>query len=105
MKIKDYGQFLIENIENPNDINNILDLIKNASMKDILELRDSIEELSMKSEKLNENFVTDFIDKLKIKFRKIFDDKLWKYLINRKQKFYFDLVEKKIGRASCRERV
>ena len=38
--------------------------------------------------------VTDFIDKLKIKFRKIFDDKLWKYLINRKQKFYFDLVEK-----------
>ena len=57
MKIKDYGQFLIENIGNPNDIGNILDLIKNASMEDILELRDSIKELSMKSEKLNEKWI------------------------------------------------
>lgn len=94
MKIKDYSQFLKENIETPSEINSVMDMLMNAPNDDILELRDYLKELSMKSESVNENFVTDFIDNLKVKFRKVFDDRIWKYLINRKRKFYLDLVEK-----------
>lgn len=95
MKIKDYGQFLNENInDNDNDLVNVLELLQDAETDDILELRDSLEELSMKSESLNENIITDFIDNLKVKFRKNLDDRIWKYLINRKRNFYLDLATK-----------
>jgi len=94
MKIKDYGQFLTENINVDNDINAILNMIKNASTEDILELRDSLKKISLTSEKLNENFITNIIDKLRVKFRKKFDDKVWSYLIDRKRNFYLNLVDK-----------
>ena len=95
MKIKDYGQFLNENInDNDDDLVNVLELLQDVETEDILELRDSLEELSMESESLNENIITDFIDNLKIKFRKILDDRIWIYLINRKRNFYLNLARK-----------
>lgn len=92
--ITNYGEFINENINFDKDLIAILDLLKNTPTEKILELRDSLKVLSMKSEKVNENFITDFIDKLKIKFQKILDDKIWSYLINRKKDFYLNLVDK-----------
>lgn len=93
MKIKDYGQFIKENINN-NDIPEILDLLQNVDTDDIIELRDSLKDIVEENESLNENFIIDFIDKLKLKFRKTVDDRIWKYLINRKKDFYINLINK-----------
>ena len=92
--ITNYGNFLNENIEAPKDIFNILDLLKNTPTEDILELRDSLEEIAFTEESLNENIVSDIIAKLRLKFRNIIDDRIWTYLIDRKKKFYINLIEK-----------
>ena len=88
MKIKDYGQFLNENIEAPKEILNILDFLKNTPTEDILAFRDALKQIATSSESLNENIISDFIDKIKLKFRNMIDDRIWKYLINRKKEFY-----------------
>ena len=93
--ITNYEQFINENIlTDDNDIIQVLDIIKSADTDDILELRDSLEELSMKGENLNESILSNMIDKLHSKFMRAFDDRLWKYLINRKSKFYTNLANK-----------
>lgn len=95
--ITNYGQFINENINDnlgQEEISDILDLLKDTPTEDIIELRDSLEELSETNEKLNEGFISDIINKLKIKFRQTIDDQIWKYLINRKRDFYVELIEK-----------
>lgn len=94
MKIKDYGQFLNENIEEPKDILNILDFLKDTPTEDILSLRNSLKQLTSTSESLNENIISDWIDKIKLKFRNMIDDRIWSYLIDRKREFYQNLIEK-----------
>jgi len=89
-----YEQFITENIEAPNDVFEILELLKDTSTENILKLRDSIKELASRNENINEGFITNIIDKLSIKFRKTIDDRIWKYLINRKKNFYTNLVNK-----------
>lgn len=93
--ITNYVQFINENVSNPsNDIFEILDLLKNVDSEDIINFRDSIKDLSLRSESLTESFIGDLIDKLKIKFQKVLDDRIWKYLINRKMDFYTNLIDK-----------
>ena len=96
--IKNYKSFLNENIINKNDnisdILDILDMIKDASTDDILEFRDELLDLNTSFENVNEGFISDFIYNLKNKFRKSFDDRIWKYIINRKKEFYLNLVDK-----------
>ena len=92
--ITNYVKFINENIESPDEVAEILNLLIDTPTENILELRDSLEELSETSENLREGIVTDLIDKLKIKFQKILDDRIWKYLINKKRKFYLNLAEK-----------
>lgn len=93
--ITNYVQFINENVSNPsNDIFEILDLLKNVDSEDIINFRDSIKDLSLRSESLTESFIGDLIDKLKIKFQKVLDDRIWKYLINRKMYFYTNLIDK-----------
>jgi len=93
--ITNYGQFLNENFgDSDMDIAKILNLLKKTPTKDILNLRDALKEVSTSSESLNENFITDTIDKLKYKIGRYVDDKIWSYLINRKKKFYVNLVDK-----------
>jgi len=92
--ITKYGQFINENVEAPDEVVEILNLLINTPTDDILELRDSLGELAEKTESLKEGFLGDIIDKLKIKFQKTLDDRIWKYLINRKRKFYLNLAEK-----------
>lgn len=93
--ITNYGQFINENVANtPNEILEVLDLLKDVETEDIIKFRDSLKELSNKSESLNENYISNVIDKLKIKFRKSIDDRIWKYLINRKRDFYTNLIDK-----------
>jgi hypothetical protein len=92
--ITNYGQFLNENIESPKELLNILDILKNTPTKDILMFRDSLKQLASTSESLNENIISNFIDKIKLKFRNIIDDRIWKYLINRKKDFYVNLIDK-----------
>lgn len=87
--IKNYTDFINENI-GFNDIFKILDIIMNKPMKDIIELRDSIKDLSLTTESINEGL----FDNLKFKFKRKFDDIIWKYLINRKRDFYNQLVNK-----------
>lgn len=92
--ITDYGKFLNEKIQQPAEYLEILDLLKDTPTEDIIEFRDSIEEFPETSESLTESILTDWIDKLKIKFQKALDDRIWKYLINRKRDFYLGLIEK-----------
>ena len=92
--ITKYEQFINENVEAPDDVVEILSLLISTPTDDILELRDSLGELAEKTESLKEGFLGDIIDKLKIKFQKTLDDRIWKYLINRKRKFYLNLAEK-----------
>lgn len=93
--ITNYGQFINENtVNSPNEILEVLDLLKDVETEDIIKLRDSLKELSNKSESLTESIIGDLIDKLKIKFQKIVDDRIWKYLINRKRDFYSNLIDK-----------
>jgi len=92
--ITNYVKFINENIEAPDDVLEILDLLKDTLIEDIVELRDSLGELIENSESLKEGFVGDIIDKLKIKFQKSIDQRIWKYLINRKKKFYVNLIDK-----------
>ena len=95
MTLKKYNQFLNEQAKSSfNEIAQILDLLKNTPTEDIIELRDSLEELSLTSESLTESLLTDIIDKFKLKFRNIIDDRIWKYLINRKRDFYVELIDK-----------
>jgi len=92
--ITDYGQFLNEGMKPSNEVAEILDLLKNTSTEDILAFRDSLSELENTSENLTESVVGDLVDKLKRKFYQVVDDKIWKYLINRKRDFYVDLIDK-----------
>jgi hypothetical protein len=94
--ITNYGRFIKESIETneSNDVFEVLDLLKNVPTEDIIELRNSLEELVETSENLREGFFMDIIDKLKIKFQKSIDQRIWKYLINRKNKFYVNLIDK-----------
>ena len=93
--ITNYGQFINENTQNiPNDMFEILDLLKDTSSENILKLRDSLKDLSNNSESLKEGFVGDLIDRLKMKFQKTIDDRIWKYLINKKRDFYVNLIDK-----------
>ena len=92
--ITEYGQFLNENIEEPKEILNVLDFLKNTPTEYILRFRDSLKQIASSSESLNENFISDYIDKIKLKFRNMIDDRIWKYLINRKRDFYVNLIDK-----------
>ena len=92
--ITDYRQFITENTNFDRDMFSILNLLMNVSTEKILELRDSIKELSIKNEKLNENIISDFIDNIKLKLGKYIDNKIWTYLINKKKDFYLNLVDK-----------
>ena len=92
--ITNYGDFLNENIEAPKEILNILDFLKNTPTEDILSFRDSLKQIASTSESLNENFISEYIDKIKLKFRNMIDDRIWKYLINRKKEFYVNLIDK-----------
>ena len=87
--IKTYENFINESF-GVNDIFKILDLIKNNKMEDIIEFRDSIKELSLTTESINEGV----IDNIKFKLKRKFDDVIWKYLINRKKDFYMNLIGK-----------
>jgi len=90
--ITNYERFINENIEAPDDVLEILDLLKDTSIEDIVKLRDSLGDLIENSESLKEGFLGDIIDKLRMKFQKTIDDRIWKYLINRKKKFYMGLI-------------
>ena len=93
--ITNYGQFINENAQEPTgDILEILDLLKDTSSENIIKLRDSLKDLSINSESLKEGFVGDLIDRLKMKFQKTIDDRIWKYLINKKRDFYVNLIDK-----------
>jgi len=101
--ITNYGQFLNESFDDTNasgyslmlnDIIKMIEYLEKVPTEEIIELRDAIEKMGTQNESLNENFVTDMISKLRIKFRKDIDDRMWKYLINRKQDFYLALAEK-----------
>ena len=87
--ITNYNEFLNESIDTPKDILEILDLLKTTPTEDILSLRDSLKELSL-SENLNENFISDMIDKLRIKFKKSIDIEIEKDKEFRK-KFKMDI--------------
>lgn len=93
--ITNYGQFINENIlVDDKDIYQVLNLIKSADTEDILKLRDSLQQLTMKSESVSESILPISFENIMAKLKRSFDDRLWKYLINRKKKFYTNLADK-----------
>jgi len=93
--LKNYQDFLNENNINESNIQEFdlfLDKVLSLPTEEILELRDDIEEM-VENEDLNES-VSSFLNNLKTKFNSWFDDKLFKFLINRKKSFYTELIGK-----------
>jgi len=97
MALRKFDQFVNESYSTDRDpdISQILALMvtKNVPMDEIKEFSKEIELLSNTSERINESFLTNLYEKLKAKFQDWFDDKIWKYIINRKSKFYTSLME------------
>jgi len=89
-KLKKYTEFLFEkkNIENNEDFQLFFDKVMTLSNSDIMELRDEIQKIA-DNMSVNEN-----IYNLKRKFNSWFDDRLFKFLINRKKSFYLNIIEK-----------
>lgn len=95
MKIKNYGQFLNENIESNSNFNDIMDIISTLSTDEILNFRDELKEITpLLKENINEGKIQDYLITLKSKFRKWFNDRLFNYLINKKKDFYTKLLDK-----------
>lgn len=93
--LKTYNQFLIEN--NINDDNSkefeyFMDKVMELSNEEIIELKSDIEEIS-EDDSVNEG-ISDFVGKLKHRFSSWLDDKLFKFLINRKKSFYTEIADK-----------
>lgn len=97
MIVKKFNQYLNESNSNEMDpaIAEILSamITKNVPMEEIKEFSYELETLSRVSESVNENFLSNIYDKLKSKFQRWFDDKIWNYIINRKKDFYLSLID------------
>ena len=89
--MKNYSSFISES-NNQDEISIFLDQIAELPTKDILKLRDGIEEM-IKKEDMNES-IASYLGDLKRKLGAWFDDRLFNFLINRKKKFYLNLVDK-----------
>lgn len=90
MNILSYEDFLKESAKNEfNDILSLLDELKDKPIKDILQLRDVLKsELKNVNESINEGF----IENLKNKIKRTFDDLIFKYLVNRKKEYYENVI-------------
>ena len=89
MKLKNYEQFLNENIsESESEINYFLsELVKlNDSSEDIINFRDELKKIKTNENKLNEGIFTGLSNWL--------NDKLINFLIQRKKNFYEKLIDK-----------
>jgi len=93
--LKKYQEFLLENNINESNINEFdtfLNHVMSLDNSEIMELKDELENM-IKNENINES-VSSFLNNMKSKFNKWFDDKLFNFLINRKKSFYAELVDK-----------
>jgi hypothetical protein len=89
--MKKYNQFVNENIQSPQDMEEILSYVHdNISSEDIPALISELENLSEMSESINENWFTN----IKNRLNRWIDDKLMNRFINKKAKFYVDLASK-----------
>jgi len=91
--ISKFNNFINENSNNDLDffIENIF--INNVPTSEIMELKKDLENIPIIEGYLNEN-VKYHINKLKYKYGKWFNDKLFKWLIDRKKDFYNELIYK-----------
>ena len=83
-----------QNDNNVNDIFKIINGLKDIPSENISNFKKSIKTPLMRNDKISENIIADIFYSLKIKVRQKIDNEIWKYLINRKQKFYYNLVDK-----------
>jgi len=91
---KKYKDFLNEQMGNNSDVFAILDLMKELPTKEILEFRDSLDELINQNESLNESVIGNWLVKMKDKFHRGVFNQIWKYIINKKKDFYMEVKEK-----------
>lgn len=94
--LKTYKQFLNENNineSNENEYEYFMSKLLELPTDEILEIRDEIYEMAEESEFVTEGF-SDFMDKLKRRFGSWIDDKIIKFLINRKKEFYVEIADK-----------
>lgn len=89
-----YKNFIVEQMTVDSDIFAILDIMKDLPTKEILEFRDSLGDLIVKNESLNEGIVGDWVIKMKDKFHRGVFNQIWKYIINKKKDFYMEVIEK-----------
>jgi len=88
-KIKNYSDFLFEknNIEDEENFQDFFEIVMDLPNSDIMDLRDEIQKIA-NNMSVNENMFN-----LKRKFNSWFDDKLFKFLINRKKDFYLNIIK------------
>ena len=111
-KLKTYQQFLNENNiteSNKDEFEYFMDKIMELPTNEIIALKNDIQE-ELEGENFVNNYegeegykkdgeyvsesISNFINKLKSRFSSWIDDKLFKFLINRKKSFYAELVDK-----------
>jgi len=82
------------NKRNVGNVHNVINGLKDVPSEDILEVKNLIKKPLLRNDKISENVIADIYYSLKVKIRQKIDNEIWKYLINRKQKFYYNLVDK-----------
>lgn len=97
-KISNFNKFMNENlnynINNQNDdFSEIMNILLKVSSEDIVKFKSEMIK-SLNSPDVNESINIDFLNNLKFKFRRWFNDKLFGYLINRKKEYYEKLIDK-----------
>lgn len=92
-KINTYKEFLNENNISETEMDYLLDKIISLPNNEIMEFKHDIENMIELDESLNEG-LSSWVNDMKSKFSRWLDDKLFKFLINRKKDFYIELVEK-----------
>lgn len=90
--IKKYNRFVTENLDQNLEFEQFITVISDLPTDEILEFRDELQKLVSSNENLNENKIEDILNNIKHKFRKWLDDKIWKYLVNRKSDFYLNII-------------
>ena len=95
-RIKSYNDFVLEhnlNKQEENELALLLDQIVQMPTEMISEFKSDLEEMAEEAEIVSEGLM-DWLNKLKDKFSRWIEDKVFKILINRKKSFYTEIATK-----------
>lgn len=94
--ISNFHGFMNENttmMNQKDEFSDIMNILLKVPSEDIVKFKNDLVR-SLNSPNINESINLDFLNNLKFKFRRWFNDKLFGYLIDRKKEYYEKLIDK-----------